>query len=119
MNKIFIEFTKNLYKTDDFKVFVKDYIELETIKNKPGKTVRNYNFEIPMTLYNEFILKMKEMGYGKLSPFCRALIDYVYNRDFVKLDIDHVNKAKEFVDYHFQSIPKYWEDPQLLGGFKE
>ena len=27
--------------------------------------------------------------------------------------------SKQFVDYHFMSIPKYWEEPELLGGLKE
>ena len=27
--------------------------------------------------------------------------------------------SKQFVDYHLMSIPKYWEEPELLGGLKE
>ena len=26
---------------------------------------------------------------------------------------------KYFVDYHFMSIPKYWEEPEFVKGFKE
>jgi hypothetical protein len=27
--------------------------------------------------------------------------------------------SKRFVEYHLMSIPKYWEEPELLGGLKE
>jgi hypothetical protein len=33
---------------------------------------------------------------------------------------DHYERsaaAHEFVDYHFRSIPKYWEQPEMLEGY--
>ncbi len=32
---------------------------------------------------------------------------------------DSSSAAMRFIDYHNQSIPRYWEDPVLLDGFRQ
>ena len=51
----------------------------------------------------------------ELNPIIRnAIYTAIYAREkCVKSD-----PLKFFVDYHIMSIPKYWEEPELLGGFK-
>ena len=50
----------------------------------------------------------------ELNPIVRnAIYTAIYAYETNKQS-DH---SKRFVDYHFMSIPKYWEEPQLLKGF--
>jgi ribonuclease HIII len=52
----------------------------------------------------------------ELNPIIRnAIYTALYAYDAQKQS----NMSKSFVDYHFMSIPKYWEEPEFVGGFKE
>jgi ribonuclease HIII len=52
----------------------------------------------------------------ELNPIIRnAIYSAIYAYETQK----HSDLSKQFVEYHFMSIPKYWEEPELLGGLKE
>ena len=51
----------------------------------------------------------------ELNPIIRnAIYTAIYAYETHKQS----NRSESFVDYHFRSIPKYWEEPELMGGFK-
>ncbi len=51
----------------------------------------------------------------ELNPIIRnAIYTAIYAYETHKQS----DRSKEFVDYHLMSIPKYWEEPELLGGLK-
>ena len=50
----------------------------------------------------------------ELNPIVR---DAVYTAIYA-LETKVISKAsKDFVEYHLESIPRYWEEPQFLPGF--
>jgi ribonuclease HIII len=50
----------------------------------------------------------------ELNPIIRnAIYTAIYTYETHKQS----DLSKHFVDYHFMSIPKYWEEPELLKGF--
>ena len=52
----------------------------------------------------------------ELNPIIRnAIYTAIYAYETQKQS----NLSKSFVDYHFMSIPKYWEEPEFVKGFKE
>jgi len=52
----------------------------------------------------------------ELNPIIRnAIYTAIYARD----NCGKSDPLKFFVDYHLMSIPKYWEEPELLGGLKK
>ena len=52
----------------------------------------------------------------ELNPIIRNAI---YTAIYAREKCGKSDPLKFFVDYHIMSIPKYWEEPELLGGFKE
>jgi hypothetical protein len=50
----------------------------------------------------------------ELNPMIRNAI---YTALYANENQDRSSRAKEYVRYHSSMIPKYWEEPQLLGGF--
>ena len=51
----------------------------------------------------------------ELNPIIRNAI---YTAIYAREKCGKSDPLKFFVDYHLMSIPKYWEEPELLGGFK-
>jgi hypothetical protein len=52
----------------------------------------------------------------ELNPIIRNAI---YTAIYAREKCGKSDPLKFFVDYHFMSIPKYWEEPELLGGFRQ
>ncbi len=52
----------------------------------------------------------------ELNPIIRNVI---YTAIYAYEASEKSNMSKAFVEFHLLSIPKYWEKPQLLDGFKE
>ena len=51
----------------------------------------------------------------ELNPIIRnAIFTAIYAYETHKQS----DLSKQFVDYHFMSIPKYWEEPEFTKGFK-
>lgn len=50
----------------------------------------------------------------ELNPLIRNAI---YTAFYANENQDRSSRAKEYVRYHSSMIPKYWEEPELLGGF--
>ena len=50
----------------------------------------------------------------ELNPIIRNAI---YTALYANENQQRSSKAKEYVRYHSSMIPKYWEEPELLGGF--
>lgn len=52
----------------------------------------------------------------ELNPIIRnAIYTAVYAREAYKKSKSSMN----FVEFHLMSIPKYWEEPELLEGFRK
>ena len=52
----------------------------------------------------------------ELNPIIRnAIYTALYTLEFYKGS----EPAKKFMDYHGSMIPKYWEEPELVKGFRE
>jgi len=51
----------------------------------------------------------------ELNPIIRNAI---YTAIYAREKCGKSDPLKFFVDSHLMSIPKYWEEPELLGGFK-
>ena len=51
----------------------------------------------------------------ELNPIIRNAI---YTAIYAREKCGKSDPLKFFVDYHLMSIPKYWEEPELLKGFK-
>ena len=49
----------------------------------------------------------------ELNPIIRNAI---YTALYANENQDRSSRAKEYVRYHSSMIPKYWEEPKLLGG---
>ncbi len=49
----------------------------------------------------------------ELNPIIRNAI---YTAFHANENQDRSSRAKEYVRYHSSMIPKYWEEPELLGG---
>lgn len=52
----------------------------------------------------------------ELNPIIRNAI---YTAIYAYEAIGKSEMSKDFVEYHLLSIPKYWEEPELLKGFKK
>jgi hypothetical protein len=51
----------------------------------------------------------------ELNPIVRNAI---YTAIYAYENHQQSDPSKQFVEYHLMSIPKYWEEPELLGGLK-
>lgn len=59
---------------------------------------------------------LSDMQMKELNPIIRnAIYSAIYAYETQK----HSGLSMQFVDYHFMSIPKFWEEPELLGGLRE
>ena len=52
----------------------------------------------------------------ELNPIIRNAI---YTAMYAYEASEKSDMSKGFVEFHLLSIPKYWEEPQLLDGFRE
>ena len=52
----------------------------------------------------------------ELNPIIRNAI---YTAIYAHQAIGKSEMSENFVEYHLLSIPKYWEEPELLKGFRE
>lgn len=51
----------------------------------------------------------------ELNPIIRnAIYTALYARETLRKS----ERSEKFMKYHFSMIPKYWEEPELLKGFK-
>ena len=88
---------------------LKAMIEMKTFAKYIAMVVRN-----AMEDFHCEHLSDKQMK--ELNPIIRnAIYTAIYAYETHKQS----DLSKHFVDYHFMSIPKYWEEPELVGGLEK
>ena len=87
---------------------LKAMIEMKTFAKYIAIVVRN--------LMEDFHCKhLSDEQMKKLNPIIRNAI---YTTIYTYEPHTQSDPSRQFVEYHLMSIPKYWEEPELLGGLK-
>ena len=86
---------------------------------KAMEGVRNYAKYIAMVVRNameDFHCKhLRDRQMEELNPIIR---DAVYTAIYAFESRKDSRISEAFVDFHLMSVPKYWEEPELLPGFR-
>ena len=88
--------------------------------NEPSKTTREMAKYIAIVVRNameDFHCKhLSDEQMKELNPIIRNAICTALHAGQLA---DSSSAAMQFIDYHNRSIPRYWEEPVLLDGFKQ
>jgi len=84
------------------------------------KGMQTYAQYIAMVIRNameDFHCKhLSDEQMSELNPIIR---NAVYTALYAYENQEHSQTSKKFVDFHLLSIPKYWEQPELLKDFRK
>ncbi len=61
----------------------------------------------------------KHLSDAQMKELNPTIRNAIYTAIYAHQAIGKSNMSKSFVEFHLLSIPKYWEEPQLLDDFKE
>jgi len=91
----------------------------EPFDEKAMEGMRNYAKYVAMVVRNameDFHGKhLRDRQMEELNPIIRnAIYTAIYAYEFRK----DSRMSEAFVDFHLMAIPKYWEEPELLPGFR-
>ena len=80
------------------------------------KTFAKYVAMVVRNAMEDFHCKhLSDEQMKELNPIIRNAI---YTAIYTYETHTQSDPSKQFVEYHLMSIPKYWEEPELLGGLK-
>ena len=92
----------------------------EILNQKAIKAIQEFTKYIAIVVRNameDFHCKhLSDEQMKELNPIIR---NAVYTAIYAYESSGRSDMSKSFVEFHLLSIPKYWEEPELLKGFKE
>jgi len=92
----------------------------EILNQKSIKAIQEFTKYVAIVVRNameDFHCKhLSDEQMKELNPIIR---NAVYTAIYAYESSDKSDMSKSFVEFHLLSIPKYWEEPELLKGFKE
>ena len=61
----------------------------------------------------------KHLSDAQMKELNPTIRNAIYTAIYAYEAVGKSEMSKSFVEFHLLSIPKYWEEPELLKGFKE
>lgn len=91
----------------------------EPYDEKAMEGMRNYAKYIAMVVRNAMEdFHCKHLSDAQMDELNLIIRNAVYTAIYAFESRKDSRISEAFVDFHLMSIPKYWEEPELLAGFK-